>query len=226
MKRILTVAAHPDDEVLGCGGTMARHAAEGDEVYVAILGEGSTSRSGTREAADKSLVDGLERDARAAAAAMGVRQVFFSGLPDNRFDTLPLLDVVKVVEKLVADLAPDLVYTHHSGDLNVDHQVCARAVLTATRPKPGFCVKEVLAFEVLSATEWAFDTIAPFRPGIFVDIGAYLPAKLKAMSLYPTELCDFPHPRSLKALEAAALRWGSTAGFQAAEPFELVRGLR
>ena len=206
---------------------MARHAAAGDEVYVAILGEGATSREETRESADLGLVEGLKRDARNAAAALGLKQVFFSGLPDNRFDTLPLLDVVKVVEKLIADLSPEIIYTHHGGDLNVDHQVVSRAVLTATRPKPGFPVKEVLAFEVLSATDWSFGRIAqPFRPEVFVDIAGFVDAKLRALSLYPSEVCDFPHPRSLKAVEAAAARWGSVAGFHAAEPFELVRSLR
>ncbi len=227
MKRILTVAAHPDDEVLGCGGAMARHAAGGDEVYVAILGEGATSRAGSRESADMGKVRGLEADARRAADALGVKEVFFGGLPDNRFDSLPLLDVVKAVEKLVADLSPEIVYTHHGGDLNVDHQVVARAVLTATRPKPGHCVKEVLAFEIHSATEWGFGRVgAPFRPEVFVDIGGSLAAKLEALSRYPTEVCGFPHPRSLKAVEAAAVRWGSVAGFHAAEPFELIRSLR
>jgi LmbE family N-acetylglucosaminyl deacetylase len=227
MKRILTIAAHPDDEVLGCGGAMARHAAEGDEVYVAILGEGATSRADQRGAADMRLVEGLKGDARRAAEALRVKEVFLHGLPDNRFDSMPLLDVVKIVEKRIADLSPHIVYTHHGGDLNVDHQVCFRAVLTATRPKPGFPVKEVLAFEVPSATEWGFGRVqAPFSPEVFVDISATLEAKLRALSQYPTEVCDFPHPRSPKAVEAAALRWGSVAGFPAAEAFELVRSLR
>lgn len=227
MKRILTVAAHPDDEVLGCGGAMARHSAEGDEVYVAILGEGSTSREEKRESADMEMVAGLKRDARAAAAILGVKEVFFFGLPDNRFDTVPLLDVIKPIEKLIADLAPRIIYTHHGGDLNVDHQVTARSVLTATRPKPGIGVEEVLAFEVLSATEWGFGRIQhAFRPEVFINITGFLETKLKALSAYPTEVCEFPHPRSLEALRAAGLRWGSVAGFRAAEAFELVRCLR
>lgn len=227
MRRILTVAAHPDDEVLGCGAAMARHAAEGDEVYIAILGEGATSRVDKREAADMERVLALEHDARRAAAVMGAKEVFFSGFPDNRFDSLPLLEVVKAVEKLVSDLSPEIIYTHHGGDLNVDHQVTFRAVLTATRPKPGFPVRETLAFEVPSATEWSFGRLPPpFRPDVFLDVAGHLEKKLKALSCYPSELCEFPHPRSLKAVEAAAVRWGSVAGFHAAEPFELIRGLR
>lgn len=227
MRRILTIAAHPDDEVLGCGGAMARHAAEGDEVYVAILGEGATSRADRRDSADASRVEGLKADARRAAAVLGVKEVFFHGLPDNRFDTLPLLDVIKIVERHIGDLSPSLVYTHHGGDLNVDHRICSQAVLTATRPKPETPVREVLAFEVPSATDWSFGRSGePFRPCVFMDISATLESKLKALSFYPTEMCPFPHTRSLRAVEAAAVRWGAVAGFSAAEAFESMRSLR
>ena len=226
MKRILTVAAHPDDEILGCGATMARHAAAGDDVCIAILGEGATSRLGKREDAERAVLESLKFDARRAAAAVGAQEVRFLDFPDNRFDTVPLLEVVKVVEALIAEFRPDIIYTHHAGDLNVDHEITHRAVLTATRPKPGQAVKEVLAFEVPSATDWSFKGEGGFHPNVFMDVGATLAAKLRALAEYRTEMCEFPHSRSLKAVEAAAVRWGSVAGCPAAEAFQLIRGLR
>jgi LmbE family N-acetylglucosaminyl deacetylase len=227
MKSVLAIAAHPDDEVLGCGGTLARLANSGIEVNVAILGEGVTSRFTSREGAAADSLEELRRHAREASGLMGVKGVHFCGLPDNRFDTLPLLEVVKVVEDLVSRLSPDAIYTHHGGDLNVDHQVVNRAVLTATRPKPGATVKEILAFEVPSSTEWAFQHLSPvFRPNVFVDVTGTLAVKIRAMSCYQTEICEFPHPRSGPALEAIGKRWGSVVGCGAAEAFELIRSIR
>jgi LmbE family N-acetylglucosaminyl deacetylase len=227
MKRILVVAAHPDDEVLGCGASMAKWADAGAEIHVAILGEGATSRHASREEASAGELETLRSDARSAAVILGVRNVTFHGLPDNRFDSLPLLDVVKEVEALVSGLAPETVLTHHGSDLNVDHRVAFAAVLTATRPKPGHPVKEVMAFEVASSTEWGFQAIEPvFRGNCFVDVTSTLARKVEALRAYTTEICDFPHPRSAEAVEAMARRWGSVVGCAAAEAFQLVRIMR
>jgi len=226
MADVLVVAAHPDDEVLGCGGTIARLTSEGRSVHIAILGEGITSRSDRREDADAAALQRLQSDARAAAKTLGVEDVSLFSLPDNRFDTVPLLDVAKVVERLIAEHAPTTVYTHGSGDLNVDHAVVHRAVLTATRPVVGCCVREVFAFEVPSSTEWAFDRLGGFKPNVFVNIGDTLERKCAAMARYTGEAREFPHPRSADALRAIARRWGSVAGLPAAEAFELVRSLR
>lgn len=224
---VLVVAAHPDDEILGCGGTAARLVQEGRAVYFAVLGEGITSRHENREAADPGRSSLLHRHAQAAAAVIGVKEIFLYRLPDNRLDTVPLLQVVKMVEELIAKLRPEVVYTHHPGDLNVDHGIIHRAVLTATRPVPGQPVREVYAFEVPSSTEWAFGGLQPaFRPNVFVDVTATLDAKLAAMACYETEIREFPHPRSTEALRALATRWGSVVGCQAAEAFELVRSVR
>ncbi len=220
------VAAHPDDEILGCGGTISRRAREGARVHILILGEGVTSRYRKREEADPALVDALEARGREAAAIVGAAGVSFQRLPDNRFDTLPLLDVVKVVEDAVEDLQPEVVYTHHPGDLNIDHQVTHRAVLTATRPMRGHPTKEILAFEIPSSTEWAFHrSELGFRPNVFVDISKTLQLKLRALAKYDTEVRSFPHPRSPEALQAVARRWGSVVGCKAAEAFELVRAV-
>ena len=134
MKTVLIVAAHPDDEILGVGATAARHAAQGDAVYALILGEGQTSRGTHREDVEKEVVDALHQNTLESAQAIGFRDVFFADFPDNRFDEVDLLDIVKAVEEKIRALQPQIVYTHYSGDLNVDHQYTARAALTAARP--------------------------------------------------------------------------------------------
>ena len=224
--KILVIAAHPDDEVLGCGGTIARLAKE-NQVYIAILGEGVTSRYAQREQADPSIVQALRARSRQVAELLGAQDLSMYNLPDNRFDTVPLLDIVKIIEELVARLAPQVIYTHHGGDLNIDHVCVHRATLTATRPMTRDAVKTIYAYEVASSTEWAFQKLSPmFQPNVFVDISDTLELKLRAMRLYESEARPFPHPRSPLALQAVAQRWGSVAGLEAAEAFELVRDIR
>jgi N-acetylglucosamine malate deacetylase 1 len=224
---VLVIAAHPDDEVLGCGGTAARLVREGRDVHFAIMGEGITSRHTQRDAADADQLVQLHRKAHAAAGKVGVKNVVLHQLPDNRLDTVPLLEVVKLVEDVIDRIRPEVIYTHHSGDLNVDHGIIHRAVLTATRPIAGQPVREIYAFEVPSSTEWAFQRIEPhFRPNVFVDITRTLDAKVAAMECYESEARKFPHPRSPEALRAIATRWGSVVGCAAAEAFELVRSIR
>lgn len=226
-RRVLVVAAHPDDEVLGCGGTAARLAQEGQEVHIAIMGEGITSRHSCRHEADANQLTDLHQQVHAAASKIGAKDAVHFKLPDNRLDTVPLLDVVKLVEQLVDKLKPQVIYTHHPGDLNFDHGVVHRAVLTATRPMKGQCVREIYAFEVPSSTEWAFQRVAPsFHPNVFVEVTDTLEAKISALACYGTETRQFPHPRSPEALRAIATRWGSVVGCQAAEAFELVRSIR
>jgi LmbE family N-acetylglucosaminyl deacetylase len=226
-KPVLVVAAHPDDEILGCGGTAARLVQEGRDVCFAILGEGITSRYKDREGADPQDSALLHGHARAAAAQIGVKDIFLFQLPDNRLDTVPLLEVVKLVEDVIEKTKPESVYTHHPGDLNVDHGIVHRAVLTATRPMAGQSVREIYAFEVPSSTDWAFGSLQPaFHPNVFVNVTSTLEIKIAAMSCYGTEAREFPHPRSAEALRAVAKRWGSIAGCEAAEAFQLVRSVR
>ena len=227
MANVLVVAAHPDDEVLGCGGLIARQASEEQQFYIAILGEGITSRYAERDHAEVAQVATLQDSCRRASDLLGANDLSFYGLPDNRFDTIPLLDVVKIVEDLIERLQPEVVYTHHGGDLNIDHALTHRAVMTATRPVPDCLVREVYAFEIASSTEWAFQRYDPsFRPNVFVDISQTLETKVRAMEMYDTEIRPFPHPRSPEALRAIAQRWGSVAGLEAAEAFELIRSIR
>lgn len=220
---ILVVAAHPDDEVLGCGGTIAKMANEGHSVHICILGEGMTSRVG----ASKEEVKALHAHAQNAAEILGASDVTLHKLTDNRFDTLPLLDITKIVEQHIETIRPEEVYTQHGGDLNIDHVCTFRAVLTATRPMEKSPVKKVYAYEVMSSTEWAFQQFAPiFVPNVFVDISTTLQKKIEAMQAYKTESREFPHPRSSKNLEACATRWGSVAGCNAAEAFQLIQERR
>ena len=224
--RYLTIAAHPDDEVLGCGATMARLASEGHEVHILILGEGATSR--VADSADASSeVAALHRQADEAGARVGAKSVTVESFPDNRFDQVALLDIVKVVESHIDNLQPDVVFTHHGSDLNIDHRLTAQAVVTVTRTVAGMPVKEVLAFHIPSSTEWSFGvTTGSFKPNVFFDVDGHVSAKISAMEVYEGEAREFPHPRSAEALEAISKTWASTAGFMAAEAFELVRSLR
>lgn len=220
---ILVVAAHPDDEVLGAGGTIARLASEGHAVSILILGEGVTSRSGA--AADE--LAKLHEQARAVGSFLGASDVSLTEFPDNKFDTIPLLDVVKIIERHIARMKPEVIYTQHGGDLNIDHALTFRAALTATRPVPGNTVKTVYAYEVASSTEWAFGKFDPvFQPNTFVDISGTLEKKITAMQMYNGESRSFPHPRSPESLRAQAIRWGSVAGVNAAEAFQLIRDFR
>ena len=225
MKTVLIVAAHPDDEILGVGATAARYVAEGDTVYAMILGEGQTSRGTHREDIDRETVEELHKNTLESAKAIGFREVFFADFPDNRFDEVDLLDIVKAVEEKIRVLKPQIVYTHYSGDLNVDHQYTARAVLTATRPIGDYCVEEIYAFETLSSSEWNFDHTgqAVFSPNVFVDITEYYAQKETAMKCYVSELCEFPHPRSITGMDTLSRSRGMTAGMQRAEAFMLIR---
>lgn len=223
---VLVIAAHPDDEVLGCGGTMRRLANAGRQVQIAILGEGITSRYDRRVEADPALVEALHDRCRQVAAHLGARHVSLHSLPDNRMDSVPLLDVVKLIEGVLARVKPSVVFVQHGGDLNVDHAVVFRATMTATRPMAGEPVRQLYAYEVGSSTEWAFHQFQPpFHPNLFVDIGATLETKIEAMAIYESEAREFPHPRSPEALRAQAQRRGAAVGVQAAEAFTLVRGI-
>ena len=225
MSSILILAAHPDDEVLGCGGTIAKLADQGATIHVAFLADGVSSRAGDPEAQQDEL-----RFRRAAAqkscGVLGVTSVSLGDFPDNRMDTVALLDVSKAVEELISKHQPDTVFTHHAGDLNIDHRRIHEAVVTACRPQRGHPVKTLLCFEVPSSTEWQLPGSAPvFAPNWFVDISDTLVRKLAALDAYAAELRDWPHPRSRQGVEYLAHWRGATVGLDAAEAFMLGRQL-
>lgn len=227
-QRVLVVAAHPDDEVLGAAGTIAWHRRRGDRVSVLVLGEGLSARYPTRaEALTGARRNGfarLQREMAGAHRCLGVSETFHRQFPDNRFDSVDLLELVKVVEDVKRTVKPQVVYTHHGGDLNIDHRLTCEAVLTACRPLPGETVERILSFEVLSSTEWALPHARrAFVPNVFVAIGPFLERKLKAMACYRSELRRPPHPRSLQTIRQQAQLWGAKAGMSAAEAFMLIR---
>lgn len=218
------IAAHPDDEVLGCGGTAIAHARRGDAVHILILAEGLTSRDETRDAPARAAeLDAWRDTARCAGALLGAQSVQFAGLSDNRMDSLDLLDIVKQVEAFLAPLKPQRIYTHHGGDLNIDHRLTHQAVVTAARPQgPGSA--SLLFFEVPSSTEWATPgSFAPFLPNWYQDIAACLDAKMAALAVYASELRPWPHARSLEAIRDLARLRGAQVGLPAAEAFMLGR---
>jgi LmbE family N-acetylglucosaminyl deacetylase len=226
---VLVVAAHPDDEVLGCGGTVARHTEAGDEVNVVIMAEGITSRDADRDRHRRAgdLVN-LAATARNASEILGVKELVLDEFPDNRMDSIHRIDITKAVEAHVERFAPDIVYTHHVGDVNIDHRCIHDAVVTACRPMPGRSKPHsILFFEVQSSTEWQPPGSAvPFVPNWFVDISRTLDRKVEALEAYASEMRAWPHARSIEAVAHLA-RWrGAGIGVEAAEAFVLGRRLR
>lgn len=223
MKNVLVFAAHPDDELLGLGGTIRRLANEGKTIHAVIMAEGLTSRADRREDADLSELNNLQDDARHAAEIVGYNSIEFCGFPDNRMDSADLLDVIKVVSKFVEKYQPDTIFTHHHGDLNIDHRITCEAVLTACRPVGKYSVRQIYAFETPSSTEWNYNYENTFRPNMFVDVTDTLEAKIRGMECYQSESSEYPHPRSERALKSLAEYRGSNNGFEFAEAFMLLR---
>lgn len=222
--KILAIVAHPDDEIIGLGGTLAKHIKIGDEVKVIILGDGKTSRYQQYKEIDPVQKESSDKETSAALKKLGITNFTKKTLPDNRFDSLPLLDIVKIISEQIQSFYPDIIYTHHYGDLNIDHQKTSEAVIISTRPTEYPYLNRLLMFETLSATEMSGPrNTHAFLPNVFRDISNELNQKLEAMNCYQSELKKFPHPRSLKAIQINAELWGAKSGFLAAEPFVLFR---
>jgi len=214
MKKVMVIVAHPDDEALGAAGTLARHAKNGDTVHILFLADGEGARG------SKDNLDERRRAGDDATEAMGAKDVVYLDFPDNQMDKVPFLEIVKAVEKHISAFSPDIIYTHHGGDLNNDHNITHRAVLTACRPMEGLTLEKIYAFEVLSSTEWASkDQDKSFIPDHYVDISEFYDAKEQAINAYSEEMRPFPHPRSLEAIEALATLRGSQSGLNKAEAF-------
>ena len=220
MIRVLVIAAHPDDEVLGMGGAIAAHTDRGDVVRVVVVTDGSS----TQYPDDAEMRARKEGEARRAAAELGVTDYVHLDLPDMRLDTLAHVEVNRVVEEHVQDLAPQVVYTAQP-DVNSDHRVLFDSVAVATRPAPGHPVRRLLTYAPTSSTEWTPAPVNWFVPNWFVDVTGTLERKLAAFAHYETERREYPHPRSERAIRAAAEYFGASCGCEYAEPFVLVRGL-
>ena len=232
--KILVIVAHPDDEVLGMGGTIKKLTKNKNQVKIVIMATGIAARRSTnlknssgynvtknvQQVMDKQITT-LKTHAKKAAKNLGVTDIEFLDYPDNEMDTISNLKLTKSVEKIIKKFKPKVVYTHTPFDVNVDHVCCYNAVLTATRPKKNAIVKKVMSFEVPSSTEWNFTSV--FTPNTFVDISNEITNKIKALECYKTELEKYPHPRSAKALQSIGNRWGTVSGYSVAEAFSLIR---
>ncbi|MCJ8327821.1 MAG: PIG-L family deacetylase [Campylobacterales bacterium] len=224
-KKILIVAAHPDDEVLGCFGSVAKLIKEGYEAYTLILGEGKTSRDKTRQVyTKKDEIKELNVEIQKANDIIGIKKVFIESFPDNRFDSVDLIDIIKVISKVKEEIKPDIIFTHYEHDLNIDHQITYKAVITATRPMSDECVKEIYSFEVLSSTEWNYPL--SFSPDTFFDITSTIDLKIEAMKEYRSELCEYPHPRSLEGINLNSKYQGMRVGKKNVEAFKTIRVIK
>lgn len=222
--KVLVVVAHADDEVLGCGGTIARHVSEGDMVKVLIVADGESSRDGFE---GKEIQVRRQNNAKKACAIIGVDEVTQLDLPDNQLDTIPLLLIVKQIEAVISNYKPVTVYTHHAGDVNIDHQIVHEATIVATRPQPHLSVENLFFMEVISSTDYRPATSQPpFAPTHFVDVENFTDQKFEALEVYADEMRTFPHARSIKAIEAQLAWRGSSVGLSVAEAFEVGRSVR
>src|SRR3989338_2886608 len=220
--KVLVVAAHPDDEVLGCCGAIARHSVEGDEVWVLILSEGFMARKGEFAKERKKGLKILRKSAKKASKTLGVGRLILKDFPDNKFDSVALLDIIQSIESVMSEFKPNIVYTHDYSDVNIDHRRVAEAVESATRPMKHSLVNQVLAFEVPSSSEWNFAKRSFFRANVFIDIKNQINKKVTALEHYSSEIRNFPHPRSIDYVRALAIVRGGQSGFIAAEGFSLI----
>ncbi|HBR97492.1 MAG TPA: GlcNAc-PI de-N-acetylase [Gammaproteobacteria bacterium] len=220
---VLIVAAHADDEALGVGGTLARHAAAGDSLACVLMTDGVGARGDDRDAE----ITRRQHARDDAAKILGIQQFEQHNFPDNQLDSVPLLQLVQAVEAVIATHQPTVVYTHYAHDLNIDHRRTFQATLTACRPQAGHPVRAIYSFEVPSATEWAGDHLGPgFIPDTLVDISETFAHKRKALAAYHEEMRAAPHPRSIESITALATVRGHSVGVRYAEGLKTVRVLR
>ena len=218
--KVLVIAAHPDDETIGCGGSLLRHASENDEIAVITLTNGVGSR---KQAKEKDLIH-REIAAEKAINILGANWIARGDFPDNAMDSVPLLEIVKFIEEIKNKYDPDIIYSHSPSDLNVDHKVVTSATLTSFRPQPGEKNSEIRLFEVPSATDYSIEELeGSFNPNLFINIENFWQSKLDALSCYDAEIREYPHSRSYKKIESLAQFRGSQSGLELAEAFALVR---
>ena len=223
MKKILIIAAHPDDDILGCGGLISKYQSKGVTFKILFIGEGSTCRfedPGSKEA--KSEIEKRNFSALNALKYLKVKDIEFSNLECGRLDQIPIIEINKIIEKNIISFTPDTVLTHSPYDANNDHKIVFNATIMATRPGANNHVKTLMSFEILSSSEWAY--IDTFKPNYFEELNeSNIEAKSKALSIYETEVKDFPFPRSNEGIRTLAMMRGMQSGFKYAEAFNLIR---
>lgn len=227
-ENILVISAHPDDEVLGVGGTIAKKAIEGHDIFVVILATGIAARysnPNSQKAKIKQEIDNLRKEAEKSASVLGVKKIFFLDFPDNRLDTIPKMDITFKLKEIIEIIKPQIVYIHHFGDYNWDHQIAFETSLMACRPNVGdYFPNQIYSYEVVSSTERSFqNNLNVFTPNVFENIETTIESKKKALQCYKTELREYPHPRSPEAIEYLARKRGGEVAFEFAEAFQLIR---
>ena len=219
---VLVVIAHADDEAIGCGGTLIKHRDAGDEVRIIFMTDGVSARTEVEQLHARERLNAQQK----CCQQLGITNFYNFDFPDNKMDSVALIDVIKCIEKVINSYDANIIYTHHGGDLNIDHQVVHRAVITAARPLPNSSVNKILTFEVNSSTEWSNENIGRnFIPNYFIDISKELPEKESLLVHYQEEMHPYPHSRSIKAIINRNKVRGSDLGVQAAEAFTLIRSL-
>ena len=219
-RKFMIFAAHPDDEILGCGATAARYVVEGYTGRCIILSQGMLSRGEDF----RKKTEWLKKDSEEANKIIGINDISFYNFPDNSFDSVPLLEIIKTIEMEIFDFKPDVIFTHFGQDLNIDHRRTFEAVMTACRPVPGFLNPDIYSFYIPSSTDWVDGfCLKPFYPNFFVDVSEYIEIKLKALSCYTSEMREYPHSRSIQAMRIFSQYWGNRIGFEFVEPMILIR---
>ena len=220
-KNVLVVASHPDDEILGCGGTLYNLKKKGAKISGLFLSDGESSRKHPK--INKLILD-RKKQAIKAGKIIGIKKIIFGNFPDNSMDSVPILKIIQFIEKQIKIIKPDAVFTHFESDLNVDHQITSKAVATACRPIKNQTVKSILFFEILSSSEWNISIKnKSFKPNYFVDITKSINFKLKALKHYKREMRKWPHPRSIEGVKLLSKTRGSSVGLSHAEAFILGR---
>jgi LmbE family N-acetylglucosaminyl deacetylase len=220
-KKILVIAAHPDDEVLGCGGTLLKHATNNDKILLLFATDGESSR---RSGSKKILY--RKKQASKVARIINAQTPVFLNFPDNQLDKINILKIAKIFANIVHRFKPDIIYTHHYNDLNIDHRLTFEATMIACRPLVESSVTEIYCFEILSSTGWRGISNLAFKPNVYVDIKDYIRKKIDLMKIYEKEIRPSPHPRSVESINARAISRGSEVSLSYAESFELIRYIK
>lgn len=225
-ERVLVIAAHPDDEVLGMGGTIAKLAESGNDIALLIVTDGSSTQYKDKENIEK-IIDAKKEETKNSCAILGINRIYYAALPDMKLDTVPHTDINAAIERIILEFEPSAVYTHFWGDVNKDHRLVYESTLVACRPTQSQCVKKIFAYSVPSSTEWNIQKAdTAFMPNCIVDIsGNYAEKKYRAIECYHTELREYPHPRSVEYLKIADVAEGNHYGLMAAESFVLLRSI-